>query len=183
MAVIISMLRGVNLGKRRIKMDALRELCASLELDNPQTYVQSGNVIFETKERNLARLAVRIEDAIQRKFGFHSDVILRTTEEMRGVIGRNPFAGRKNIEPGKLVVTFLAEDPGEAAREAVREIKADPEELWIDGRELYIYFPQNMGRTKLPVSAIGKILKTPGTARNWNSVSRVLEMAELRETS
>jgi uncharacterized protein (DUF1697 family) len=184
MAVVISMLRAVNLaGHHRIKMDALRELYTSLKLRHPETYVQSGNVIFETQERDLERQAKRIERAIEKEFGFHADVIVRTPAQMRDVVARNPFAKRRDIEPGKLIVTFLAGDPGEPAREAVRKVKIGPEELRIEGRELYVYFPDGMGRSKLPVAAISRMLKVPGTARNWNSVTKMLEMAEQRQVT
>ena len=96
---------------------------------------------------------------------------------MRDTIARNPFAKRNDIEPGKLLVTFLAIDPGKEGRGKVAQIKADPEELRIDGRELYIYFPNGAGRSKLAWSAIAKTLKTSGTARNWNSVTKMHEMA------
>src|SRR5947208_7796047 len=109
MTVIISMLRGVNVGgHNKIKMDALRALYESLKLRDAQTYVQSGNVIFKTDERDIARLAKLIEDGIARKFGFRPDVILRTAAEMRDVVARNPFAKRRGIEPGKVPVSFLA---------------------------------------------------------------------------
>ena len=179
MAVIISMLRGVNVGgHNKIKMDALRALYASLKLRDAQTYVQSGNVIFRTDERDVSRLTKRIEDGIERKFGFRPNVILRTAAEMRDVIARNPFAKRRGIEPSKLLVSFLASDPGEEAQEKVRQMKCDPEELRIEGRELYIYFPNGIGRSKLPWAGLGKMLKTAGTGRNWNSVRKMLEMAE-----
>src|SRR5467141_4381483 len=111
MAVIISMLRGVNVGgHNKIKMDALRALYESLKLRDAQTYVQSGNVIFRTEERDIARLTKRIEEGIERKFGFRPDVVLRTAAEMREVVARNPFAKRLGIEPGKLLVSFLASD-------------------------------------------------------------------------
>ncbi len=85
MAVIISMLRGVNVGgHNKMKMDALRALYESLKLRDAQTYVQSGNVIFRTDERDMARLAKRIEDGIERKFGFRPDVILRTARSRSG---------------------------------------------------------------------------------------------------
>ena len=184
MAVIISMLRGVNVGgHNKIKMDALRELYQSLKLRDAQTYVQSGNMIFRTDERDISRLAKRIEAGIERKFGFRPDVILRTAAEMKEVIARNPFVKRRGIEPSKLLVTFLASDPGEEAREKVRLMKCDPEELRIEGREQYIYFPNGMGRSKLSLAALEKTLKTPGTGRNWNSVTKMLEMAEKLETS
>jgi uncharacterized protein (DUF1697 family) len=182
MPVIISMLRGVNLGPhRRMKMEALRELYASLKLRDPQTYVQSGNVIFNTNEKNLVQLAKRIEKAIERGFGFHSDVILRTALELRDVIARNPFAKRKNIEPNKLLVNFLASEPGRDACHALRALKVDPEEVFIVGRELYIYFPNGLARPKLSWPTIDRILGTPGTGRNWNSVTKMLDLAEKLE--
>ncbi len=184
MTVIISMLRGVNVGgHNKIKMEALRALYESLKLRDSQTYVQSGNVIFRSDERDIARLTKRIEEGIERKFGFRPDVILRTAAEMRDVVERNPFAKRRGIEPGKLLVSFLGSDPGEEAREKVRQMKCDPEEMRIEGREIYIYFPNGMGRSKLPWAGLGKMLKTPATGRNWNSVTKMMEMAEKLEGS
>jgi uncharacterized protein (DUF1697 family) len=184
MGVIISMLRGVNLGPHnRVKMEQLRRLYVSLKLQEPQTYVQSGNVIFRTDERDLIRLTKRIESAIEKEFGFQSDVVLRSTAELREVIARNPFAKRRGIEPSRLLVTFLASDPGEEARVAVRAIKCAPDEVWIDGREAYIYFPNGVGRPKLSWHTIPKILKVSGTARNWNSVAKMLGMAEKMEAA
>lgn len=183
MPAIISMLRGVNVGgHNKIKMDALRALYESLKLKSPKTYVQSGNVIFLSDEKNLASLSQRIQDAIQRKFGFRPDVILRTAPELRHVIARNPFAGRHNIDPGKLLVSFLASDPGPQARESLMKIDARGEELHIHGRELYIYFPNGIGKTKLSWPTIDKTLKTPSTGRNWNSVTKMLEIAENLES-
>ena len=184
MAVIVSMLRGVNLGPHnRVKMEALRALYESLKLREPQSYVQSGNVIFKTDERDLIKLTKRIEGAIEKKFGFQSDVVLRSTAELRDAIARNPFAKRRGIEPSKLLVTFLAGDPGEEARVKVRAIQCTPDEVFIDGQEVYIYFPNGVARPKLSWPTIPKILKVPGTARNWNSVTKMLEIAEKMEAA
>ena len=184
MAVIISMLRGVNVGGHNvIKMEELRALYASLKLRDAQTYVQSGNVIFRTDERDLAVVTKRVRDGIERKFGCTTDVICRTAAEMRDVIARNPFAKRRGIEPGKLLVVFLESDPGAEARAAVLRIKTEPEELRIDGRELYIYFPNGQARPKMSWAAVNKALGTPGTGRNWNSVVEMLEMAEKLEAA
>jgi uncharacterized protein (DUF1697 family) len=184
MPVIVSMLRGVNVGGHNmIKMDALRALYESLKLRDPQTYVQSGNVVFKTDERDLVLLARRIEHGIERRFHFRPDVIIRTTSELRDAIARNPFAKRRGIEPGKLLVTFLAGDPDPEACEKVLKIKTDPEELSISGREVYIYYPAGMGRSKLSWIAIANGLKTTGTGRNWNSVTKLLEIAETLEAS
>ena len=92
MPVVISMLRGVNVGGHNlIKMDPLRALYESLGLQDPATYVQSGNVIFKTKERDVARLAPRIQNEIERRFGFRPGVILRTSSDLQDVINRTPF--------------------------------------------------------------------------------------------
>jgi uncharacterized protein (DUF1697 family) len=178
MPVIISMLRGVNVGSHnKVKMDALRALYESLGLRDPQTYVQSGNAIFRTEERDLDRLARRIESAIEKALGFHSDVILRTSSELRAVIAKNPFATWRGMEPNKLLITFLAGDPVPEAGEKIRTFKADPEEVRIAGRELYIYFPNGIGQSKLSMPTVLKTLKTSGTGRNWNSITKMLEIA------
>jgi len=182
MPVYISMLRGVNVGPHnRIKMDVLRALYESLGLEDPRTYVQSGNVLFRTKEKNPAKLAAKIQDGIQKKFGFNPAVVLRTTEDVRAAVAGNPFAGRKDIEPDKLLLTFLAGSPAPGAEKAVSALKGYSEELHLRGRELYIYFPNGAGRSKLPWSQLDKLVGVTGTARNWNSVTKLLEMAEQME--
>jgi uncharacterized protein (DUF1697 family) len=184
MTVIISMLRGINVGgHNKIKMEALRALYESLGLHDPQTYVQSGNVVFKTDQRDLIALAKRIEAAIERGFGFRTAVVLRTSSELREVVARNPFAKRRHVESNKLLVTFLAGVPTVEARDKVVDLKTDPEELRLDGREVYIYFPNGMARPKISWVAIEKMLNTPGTGRNWNSVTKLLEMADKMEQS
>jgi uncharacterized protein (DUF1697 family) len=177
MEILISMLRGINVGGHNlIKMEALRELYGSLKFENPRSYVQSGNVVFGSKEKDLKKIARKIEDAIEREFGCRPDVILRTTEEMRDVIKRNPFKGDR--EAAKMVVSFLASDPDKEAPEKIRAIKVGPEELILAGRELYMYYPDGMGKSKVTGAMLDKALKVRGTARNWNSVRKLLEMAE-----
>ena len=179
MPVIICMLRGVNVGGRNmIKMDALKALCVSLKLKDPQTYVQSGNVIFSSQEKDLAKLAKRIQDGIEKSLKFRPGIMLRTAEDLREVVKKNPFAKRTGIEPGKLLVNFLAADPGKQAREKALAIKIGPEEIHLVGREAYIYFPNGQGRSKFPWAAIERALGTSGTGRNWNSVTKMLEIAE-----
>ena len=182
MPVFISMLRAVNVGGHsKIKMDALRALYASLNFENPQTYLQSGNVIFKTGERKLDAVAKRIQSGIEKKFACRTDIILRTAAELRDVVARNPFAKRSDIEPSKLLVAFLASDPGDAARKTLEDQKFAPEELHVSGCELYIYFPNGAGKSKLPWSSIANLLKTEGTARNWNSIRKILAIAEEME--
>ncbi len=184
MPVVICLLRGVNVGgHHKIKMDALRDLYASLSLRDPQTYVQSGNAVFLARDRNLVSLARRIEQAIERTFGFRSDAILRTVSELKRVIARNPFASRDGIEPSKLAVTFLAGEPTAEARGKLLAIETAPEELRIDGRELYTCFPNGMARPKLSWPLVERTLAIPGTSRNWNTVTKLLELAESHPTT
>jgi uncharacterized protein (DUF1697 family) len=159
-------------------MEALRALCESLGLEGPRTLIQSGNIVFRTNQRDLRRIAARLEQAIERGHGFRPAVVLRTLAEMRDVAARNPFGARTDLDPARLVVTFLADRPEAPARRKVLAMKTDPEELRLDGREMFIYFPLGMGRSKLPVPQIEKTLGTPGTARNWNTVRKLLDMAE-----
>src|ERR1700684_1843356 len=112
MTSVVSLLRGVNVGGHNmIKMEALRALHESIGLRDVRSYVQSGNVVFRTERKELAPLAQKIEDAIESKFGFRPPVVLRTAAELREVVAKNPFAKRSGIEPGKLLVSFLFDDP------------------------------------------------------------------------
>jgi uncharacterized protein (DUF1697 family) len=182
MPSVICLLRGVNVGgHNKIGMDSLRTICSSLKLRNPRTYIQSGNVVFATTERDLDKLARRIEDCIEKEHRFRPKVVLRTANEMRDVIARNPFASRKNIDAGKLVVSFLDEAPPAEAAKRLAEIKVGPEELHVSGRELYLYFPDGQGRSKLPAT-LDRATKIPATARNWNTVNKLLAMAEELES-
>jgi uncharacterized protein (DUF1697 family) len=179
MPVLISMLRGVNLGPHnRIKMDDLRALYKSLQLEEPRTYVQSGNVIFRTKEKNAAQLAKKIQAGIEKEFRFRPEVILRTIEELKRSLAANPFRTRHDLEPSKLLITFLSAEPAAKAHTIIRNLKVNREELHLIGRELYIYFPDGIGHSKLPWSSVEKLLKVTGTARNLNSVVKMLGIAE-----
>jgi uncharacterized protein (DUF1697 family) len=182
MTVVISMLRAVNLGgHNKIKMEALRALYESLKFEDVATFIQSGNVVFRTKEQDLGKVGKKIGDGIEKTFRFRPNVILRTAEEMRGVIARNPFADRKDVEPNRLLVWFLASEPDAEARKKALAVaagvkEANPEELRMDGREIYIYFPNGMARPKLSMPAVERALKVSGTGRNWNSVLKLMEM-------
>jgi len=185
MPVFISMLRGVNVGgHNRIRMDALSEMYKALKLEDACSYVQSGNVIFRTKEKNPVGLAKKIQEEIRKKFGFAPQVMLRNSAEMRAVIAANPFPKQTATEPGKVLVTFLADEPPKDAQSTLDALsKEHPEELCLKGCELFIYFPNGAGQSKLPWSQVEKLFKVPGTARNWNTVVKLLALAEQLESA
>jgi len=179
MPAIASLLRAVNLpGHNKVTMDALRDLYGSLGLREAQTYVASGNVVFKTDAKDMARLQKRIEDGIEKTFGFRTGVMLRTSDELKDIIRRNPFAKRSGIEPNRLIVSFLTFEPGAESKQKIAQIKVGPEELHLDGRELYIYYAGGIGTSKLTPALIERALKVSGTARNWNTVTKLLEIAE-----
>jgi len=166
MPIVISMLRGVNVGgNHKIKMDALKTLYESLGLRDVQTYIQSGNVVFRSKAGNLAALGTKIEDAIEKTYGFRAAVILRTADELRAAIAGSPFAARDGMEAGKLLVTFLSGDPTEAARGNLSGFGSIRKRVGLVGRELHIYFPNGQGKTKLSMALIERTLQMNWTGR------------------
>ena len=179
----IALLRGVNVvGRNQISMQALREICMSLKLRNPRTYIQSGNVVFVSAETDATKLATRLESAIEKRCGFRPSVMMRTAAEMRDIVSRNPYAARGDIDPGKFAVFFMATQPHPELCNKVMAINVGKEEIRADGRELYIYFPDGQGRSKLP-PVLERTLKMPATARNWNTVNKLLAMAEDSESA
>ena len=179
MAATIAMLRAVNVGgNNKLSMEVLRALCASLGLRGVQTYIQSGNLVFQQDSADAETVARDLESAIQRKFGFKPAIVVRTAQELRKVIANNPFASRAEVLPNRLAVLFLATTPSRQAREQVLALPCDPEEIHVKGRELYIYYPHGMGRPTIPVARLEKMLQCPATARNWNTVNKLLAMAE-----
>jgi uncharacterized protein (DUF1697 family) len=184
MSVIISMLRGVNVGgHNKIRMDQLRAVYESLGFRDSQTFIQSGNVVCRVDKRDLATAGARIEKGIERSFGFRPSVIVRTAPELREVIVRNPFARRSGIDASRLLVAFLASSPAADALDKVLKIKCAPQELRVSGRELFIYFPNGMARPTLSMATVERTLQISSTGRNWNTVRKLLELAEGLETA
>jgi uncharacterized protein (DUF1697 family) len=94
------------------------------------------------------------------------------------VIANNPFAGRPEVAPNRLLAVFMASAPTRQAREQILAMPCEPEKMHIKGRELYVYYPNGMARPKIPLVRIEKLLQIPSTGRNWNTVNKLLAMAE-----
>ena len=183
MTVAISLLRGVNVtGRNMVKMETFRGLCQAMGHRDVQTYVQSGNVVFRTRRSDAAKIEKQIEDAIEEHFGFRPDVMVRTSAQLRDVIARNPFA-KRNLDPGRVLVYFLKNMPSAEAYEKTCAMKTDPEELRLSGRELFLYYPNGVGKSKLPMARVEKALATSGTGRNWNTVTKLMAMADALEVA
>ena len=176
---MVSLLRGINLGgKHRVAMSDLRALYEAAGLKNPQTYIQSGNVVFESRSKDAGKLTASLNRAIEARFGFRADVVLRTLKELEDLIAANPLVARK-VEPTQNVVVFLSEALAPDVAAAVCSVCVAPEEVHSDGRHLFCYYPNGQGRSKLGAAVENQLRKAPvmGTARNWNTVLKLLEMA------
>lgn len=179
MPAIVSLLRAVNVGGHSvIKMADLRALYESLKFRDVQTYVQSGNVVFRSEESDLDKLARTIQSSIEKRFKVTPGVMLRTRKELRALVDANPFAKRANIDPRKLLVYFLNDELNKEATAKLKKLPLTAEELIPAKREIFIYFHNGMGKSKLPWRAVEKLCVAPGTGRNWNTVTNLLSMAE-----
>ena len=178
MATYISLLRGINVsGQKKIQMAELKSLYVSLDFENVLTYIQSGNVVFNSTENDESKLTNQISDKILEVFGFDVKVIIRTKNDWVKVIENNPFIKRSGIDPKKLHVTFLSQEPSEINQDELDKVKHDTEEYVVMGEEIYFYCPEGYGRTKLSNNFLERKVKVTATTRNWNTVNKLLEIA------
>jgi uncharacterized protein (DUF1697 family) len=177
MPTYVAMLRGINVGSGKIvRMERLRASFEALGFDGVRTYVQSGNVVFESEQKSATGLSKKIEEKIQRDFRFAVPVLLKTSKEMEQIVSDNPLVKEKGIDYSKLHVTFLSDAPPKTAAKALEPLATGHERFRILNREIYLYCPEGYGRTKLSNTAIEKKLFVVATTRNWRTVNTLLEM-------
>ena len=177
MPVHICLLRGINVGGKRIKMDALRDMFDSLGIPNAQTLLASGNVVFQSDETDSKSFVETIEAAIQTTFGFESKIIMRTQAQLQAIIDKNPFQ-EGDFAGNKMLVTFLRAAPNPELVEAFKEGYTGPERIHFLDDEIFIDYVEGAGQSKLSNNLIEKKLKVVGTARNWNTVLKLQALAE-----
>ena len=154
-------------------MKRLKALLEGLGFEDVTTYVQSGNVVFKAK---TPPAAADLEKAIEAEFGLDVTVILRTKAELAKVHKGNPYL-EEGADKAKLYVTFLADKPAKGALDGVDLSKYAPDEFRLVGRELYLHYPNGYGRTKLSNDFFERKTKLRATTRNWNTVSKLVELA------
>jgi uncharacterized protein (DUF1697 family) len=173
----ILLLRGINLGAhKRVSMPELRTALTDAGFADVRTYVQSGNVVLGSRAAP-AEVGAEAERLIAERFGFDVDVIVRTADELSEVVQRNPLADVAS-DPKRYQVSFLEAEPDPAALERIAAAAAEPERLVAIGRELYAWHPDGIGRSKLAVKLAGSGLGVRATARNWATVTTLLQMAQ-----
>ena len=172
----IALLRGINIGPRqRVSMPDLRELIEGLGYTDVETLVQSGNVVF-TSRAAPATLEKTLEQEIEKQLGVDPKVVVRTRDELAAAIEANPFPVPK--DPKNLHVTFLSGEPDAAATEKLGAVDFDPDRLEFAGREIYILYKSGMGRSELAKQLTRAKLGVAATDRNWNTVTKLLEMCD-----
>jgi uncharacterized protein (DUF1697 family) len=165
-AVFVALLRAVNVGGTgMLPMKDLSALCLNLGFKNVRTYIQSGNVVFESPLAE-AKIHATLEQALEKRMGKKIDVILRSAAELRSILQANPFP---DVEPAKVAVVFLSEAPPKLETIA----GPDGEQVRAAKREIYIHYPNGMGRSKLKLPPSVR----SGTVRNINTVSKLAGMA------
>ena len=172
----IALLRGINVGPRqRVKMPELRELIEGLGYTDVRTLVQSGNVVF-TARAKPATLEQKLEQEIEKQLGVDPKVVVRTRDELAAAIEANPFDVPD--DPRNLHVTFLSGEPDAAAVKKLEDADLGDDELAFLGREIYVLYANGMGRSELAKQLGRTKLGVAATDRNWNTVTKLLEMAD-----
>ena len=171
------LLRGINIGPRnRISMAALRELFTSAGFDDVRTYLQSGNAVLSS-DADSERLAQECERRIAKAFGLNVDVIVRTRDELAGVVRRNPLE-EVAVNPKRYQVTFLQSELMPEVVDELAALAVAEEELIAVGREIYAWHPEGVARSKLSTRLAGRGLGVKATARNWTTTTNLLAMTD-----
>lgn len=172
----VALLRAVNVGGRSLAMADLRAVAEGLGFANVKTLLQSGNLVFDCESKKSAALESALEAALKKR-GIETDFMVRRADELAAVIAANPFPKEANSDPGHLVVMFLKDAPGVKAVAALSAAVKGREVIRHQGRELYIVYPDGIGRSKLTNKFIESRLDTRGTGRNWNTVMKLAALA------
>jgi uncharacterized protein (DUF1697 family) len=187
MATYIALLRGVNVGGNTLKMERLRKLCGDLGYQNIRTYVQSGNVLFETDCAGSACVSA-LENKLIGETRLPVTVIIRTPAELKKVLRNNPFPEavsksadnqepRKPSAPFKLYVAFLAAAPTKDSLRKLDGLNIAEDRFHVAGKEIYLCYANGYGNSKMTNNLFEKLLATRATTRNWNTVTKLYELA------
>jgi uncharacterized protein (DUF1697 family) len=181
MTVYIALLRGINVGgHKKIKMAELKGMFEEMGLGRVQTYIQSGNVLFESDE-GAGELRSRIEREIERVFGFEVTVVVRTVHELQRVIGSCPFADIELGEGETVYVSLLADEPSEKGVERLSACSSDIDDYRIGNGAVYILCRQSIRKSMFTNNFLEKKLGVPATTRNWQTTVKLGELGKALE--
>ncbi len=176
----ISLLRGINVsGQKKIKMSDLKSLYEKQSFQDVVTYIQSGNVIFDSDIRDRSEIIKIIENEITKKYKFNVPAILRTHREISDIIKKCPFGSVDiALEGTKVLVTFLSARPTKDKLGLVKKHVAASEKIVLKGKEIYLYCPNGYGKSKLSNTLLENKMGLAATTRNWKSVQKLVELSE-----
>lgn len=173
----IALLRGINVsGQKLIKMEALRKSLERLRFEKVSTYIQSGNILFESSGSDVAVLQSQIKELIQTDFGFDVPVVIITLKELLDVVSSNPYANSVLSDPAQPYVSFLSAEPSKEALSLLQEIDFGKDEFTSHKRWLYILYA-SAASTKLSNSFIERKLNVTATSRNWKTVTKLIALS------
>lgn len=177
MAAWIVFLRGVNVGGHgSLPMKELAALLEQQGCKNVRTYIQSGNAVFEGAKADAARVAKALAPAILKKRGFEPRLMVLSLAELDAVAAANPYPEAAASDPRYLHVFFLTEKPRTPDIEALNRVKASHERFTLQGKQFYLHTPKGFGTSKL-AARVTQCLGVEGTARNWRTITTMLDMA------
>ena len=180
MPTYIALLRGVNVGgKNKLSTQDFTDVLESLNLTQVKTYIQSGNAVFQTTAQNAKVLPEKLKQAIKEHHGFSPDVLILDSSELAAAIVANPFS-EANDNPKSLHLTFLPVKPKQPDLDMLESIKKESEAFKLIEKVFYFYAPEGVGRSKA-FSKIERALGVSGTARNWRTANKLLELARGEE--
>jgi uncharacterized protein (DUF1697 family) len=173
----VALLRGINLGPRnKIAMADLRELLDGLGHGDVRTHILSGNAIFTSSRRSVPGLEAELSKAIDERFGFDIAVLIRTRDELAALVAANPFPGSKR-EPSKCFAIFVDRNPPKATLNALDPETYAPDEIRLGDRVIYAWLPNGVQGSKVLGLLTDKRLGVTTTNRNWNTTTKLLELA------
>lgn len=182
MPLYLALLRGINVsGKKIIKMEDLRKLMGDAGYTNVKTYIQSGNIVFESPEQSSDKLAAAIEALIEKHYGFDVTVFVTDKRAVENAIDNNPFTEGREEEPSgfkKLYVTFLSEVPTPENMEKLSQAPIGDDLIELINDILYFKMESKASDSKLSNTLIESKLKIKATTRNWNTTLKLLTMME-----
>jgi uncharacterized protein (DUF1697 family) len=173
----VVLLRGVNVGGRnKLAMPALRKALEGAGMSEVATYLQSGNVVLEA-DADADELAQRCEALIAERFDLAVAVVVRSGEELARVVRRDPL-GDVVEQPKLYQVSFCSGKPSKESLRKAGERAVEGERIVVHGREIYAWFPHGVGRSRLAAQLARQDFGVVATARNWTTVTKLLELAE-----
>ena len=177
MTTHIALLRAINVaGRNRVSMADLRDLLAELGFANVQSLLQSGNLVFDGRAGTPARLESLLEQAAKDRLQLETAFFVRTAKEWAEIVAGNPFPDEAKLDPAHLVVLLLKGAPDREHVTALETAIFGREVVQAGGRQLYIVYPDGIGRSRLTNALIEQKLGTQGTARNWNTVLKLASL-------